>query len=95
MASNIFKKGVTLPQVEVLINADELMKLEFSRCIVLLEGKPPYKGKKVVYYEDPRFKDKSFMKIPEFDYLKRMMKTLPSNRVVHKVPVKMPWSKLD
>lgn len=73
-----------------LINADELMKLEFSRCIVLLEGKPPYKGKKVVYYEDPRFKDKSFMKIPEFDYLKKMMKTLPSNRVVHKVPVKTP-----
>lgn len=85
-ASNLSSQEISVS----LINADELMKLEFSRCIVLLEGKPPYKGKKVVYYEDPRFKDKSFMKIPEFDYLKRMMKTLPSNRVVHKVPVKTP-----
>lgn len=85
-ASNLSSQEISVS----LINADELMKLEFSRCIVLLEGKSPYKGKKVVYYEDPRFKDKSFMKIPEFDYLKRMMKTLPSNRVVHKVPVKTP-----
>lgn len=85
-ASNLSSQEISVS----LINADELMKLEFSRCIVLLEGKPPYKGKKVVYYEDPRFKDKSFMKIPEFDYLKKMMKTLPSNRVVHKVPVKTP-----
>ena len=85
-ASNLSSQEISVS----LVNPDELMKLEFSRCIVLLEGKPPYKGKKVVYYEDPRFKDKSFMKIPEFDYLKRMMKTLPSNRVVHKVPVKTP-----
>lgn len=85
-ASNLSSQEISVS----LINADELMKLEFSRCIVLLEGKPPYKGKKVVYYEDPRFKDKSFMKIPEFDYLKKMMKTLPSNRVVHKVPLKTP-----
>jgi type IV secretion system protein VirD4 len=27
---------------------------------------PPYKGKKVVYYQDPRFKDKAF-KIPAPD----------------------------
>lgn len=85
-ASNLSSQEISVS----LINADELMKLEFSRCIVLLEGKPPYKGKKVVYYEDPRFKDKSFMKIPEFDFLKKMMKTLPSNRVVHKIPVKTP-----
>lgn len=85
-ASNLSSQEISVS----LVNPDELMKLEFSRCVVLLEGKSPYKGKKVVYYEDPRFKDKSFMKIPEFDYLKKMMKTLPSNRVVHKVPVKTP-----
>lgn len=85
-ASNLSSQEISVS----LVNPDELMKLEFSRCIVLLEGKPPYKGKKVVYYEDPRFKDKSFMKIPEFDFLKKMMKTLPSNRVVHKIPVKTP-----
>ena len=67
-----------------LINSDELMKLDFSRCIVLLEGKAPYMGKKVVYYEDPRFKDKAFQNIPDFEYIKRMMKLLPSNKKVHK-----------
>lgn len=71
-----------------LINADELMKLEFSRCIVLLEGKSAYKGKKVVYYEDPRFKDKSFLAIPEYKKLENIMKSLPSNKIVHKLSEK-------
>lgn len=71
-----------------LINADELMKLEFSRCIVLLEGKSAYKGKKVVYYEDPRFKDKSFLPVPEYKKLENIMKSLPSNKIVHKVAEK-------
>lgn len=61
-----------------LINPDELMKLEFSRCIILLEGKPPYKGKKVVYYEDPRFKDHAFMKEPEFRDVMNGLEKLPS-----------------
>ena len=69
-----------------LINADELMKLEFSRCIVLLEGKPPYKGKKVVYYEDPRFKSKQFLPIPEFEKLAKVIRSLPSNRISHIAP---------
>ena len=47
------------------------MKLEFSRAIIMNQGMPPYKGKKVVYYEDPRFKDKAFLKIPEMDCIKR------------------------
>jgi len=64
-----------------LINPDELMKLEFSRCIVLLEGKPPYKGKKVVYYEDPRFRNKQFLPIPEVKKLEKTIRTLPSNRI--------------
>lgn len=71
-----------------LINPDELMKLEFSRCIVLLEGKPPYKGKKVVYYEDPRFKDKQFLEIPEFKKLEKRIRTLPSNRISRVAPKK-------
>ncbi len=64
-----------------LVNPDELTKLEFSRCIVLLEGKPPYKGKKVVYYEDPRFKNKQFLPIPEFKSLMKTVRRLPSNKV--------------
>ena len=83
-ASNLSSQEISVS----LVNADELMKLEFSRCIVLLEGMAPYKGKKVVYYEDPRFKDKAFQPIPEFEYLRKLMRTLPSNRMVHKTTEK-------
>jgi type IV secretion system protein VirD4 len=39
-----------------LINADEIMKLPPDQLVLLTQGKPPYIGKKCVYYEDPRFK---------------------------------------
>lgn len=82
---NMGSSNLSSQEISVsLINADELMKLDFSNCIVLLEGKPPYKGKKVVYYEDPRFKDKAWQPVPDFEYIKRMMKHLPSNKKVHK-----------
>ena len=71
-----------------LVNPDELMKLPFSRCVVLLEGKAAYKGKKVVYYEDPRFKDKAFMTIPDFAILMKVIKKLPSNSIIHGNPTK-------
>lgn len=67
-----------------LINPDELMKLEFSRAIIMNQGMPPYKGKKVVYYEDPRFKNKAFLEIPNMDWIRRQMKSLPSNKIKHK-----------
>ncbi len=62
-----------------LINPDELMKLEFSRAIIMNQGMPPYKGKKVVYYEDPRFKNKAFLKIPDSEWIMKQIKNLPSN----------------
>lgn len=61
-----------------LINPDELMKLEFSRAIIMNQGMPPYKGKKVVYYEDPRFKDKAFLPIPGMKWIRRKIRSLPS-----------------
>ena len=67
-----------------LINPDELMKLEFSRAIIMNQGMPPYKGKKVVYYEDPRFKNKAFLEVPSMDWIRRQMKSLPSNKIKHK-----------
>ena len=67
-----------------LINPDELMKLEFSRAIIMNQGMPPYKGKKVVYYEDPRFKNKAFLEIPSMDWIRHQMKSLPSNKIKHK-----------
>lgn len=63
-----------------LINPDELMKLEFSRAIIMNQGMPPYKGKKVVYYEDPRFKNKAFMKIPNIEWIMKQIEGLPSSR---------------
>lgn len=67
-----------------LINPDELMKLEFNRAIIMNQGMPPYKGKKVVYYEDPRFKRKSFMEIPSMAWIRRQIRTLPSNHTRQK-----------
>ena len=67
-----------------LINPDELMKLEFSRAIIMNQGMPPYKGKKVVYYEDPRFKTKAFMPVPDFKVIMNQIKGLPSNRRTNK-----------
>ena len=69
-----------------LINPDELMKLEFSRAIIMNQGMPPYKGKKVVYYEDPRFKTKAFMPIPDFKVIMSQIKGLPSNKATKHKP---------
>lgn len=66
-----------------LVNPDELMKMDFSRCIVFNGQMPPYKGKKVVYYEDPRFKDKAFGKVPEMNEIYSRLKKLPSHRRKH------------
>ncbi len=63
-----------------LINADELMKLEFNRAIIFNQGMPPYKGKKVVYYEDPRFKNKTFKEVPTMEQIKAKLKKLPSHK---------------
>jgi type IV secretion system protein VirD4 len=41
-----------------LINADEIMKLPPDQLVLLTQGKPPYIGKKCVYYEDRRFKER-------------------------------------
>lgn len=62
-----------------LISPDELMKLEFNRAIIFNQGMPPYKGKKVVYYEDKRFRNKAFMKVPEMALIQKGLRTLPSN----------------
>lgn len=63
-----------------LISPDELMKLEFSRVIVMNQGMPPYKGKKVVYYEDKRFKDKAFQKVPDHKLIMKKLNGLPGNK---------------
>lgn len=41
-----------------LINADEVMKLPPDQFILLTQGRPPYIGKKCVYYEQTPFKER-------------------------------------
>lgn len=41
-----------------LINADEVMKLPPDQLILLTQGRPAYIGKKCIYYEDKRFRDR-------------------------------------
>jgi type IV secretion system protein VirD4 len=43
-----------------LMNPDELMKLPPTEALILNQGMPPYIAKKVVYYQDPRFKDNAY-----------------------------------
>lgn len=71
-----------------LINPDELMKLEFNRAIIMNQGMSPYKGKKVVYYEDPRFKDKAFMPTPDIKDVSARLKKLPSRKKKHFIMTK-------
>lgn len=66
-----------------LINPDELMKLEFNRAIIFNQGMSPYKGKKVVYYEDPRFKNKAWLPVPEMKSVSGRLKKLPSHKKKH------------
>lgn len=68
-----------------LINPDELMKLQFNRAIIFNQGMAPYKGKKVVYYEDTRFKKLAFKKIPPLEILMDNINRLPSHRIKHNV----------
>ena len=62
-----------------LVSPDELMKLKFNRAIIMNQNMPPYKGKKVVYYEDPRFKDKAFLDEPTMKEIESRVKKLPSH----------------
>jgi type IV secretion system protein VirD4 len=42
------------------MNPDELMKLPPTEALILNQGMPPYIAKKVVYYQDKRFRDKAY-----------------------------------
>jgi type IV secretion system protein VirD4 len=43
-----------------LMNPDELMKLPPTEALILNQGMPPYIAKKVVYYQDKRFRNKAY-----------------------------------
>ncbi len=62
-----------------LINPDEVMKLPPDQFILLTQGRPPYLGKKCVYYEQSPFKDRLLP--PAFTDKKGAMKQCAHNVV--------------
>jgi type IV secretion system protein VirD4 len=80
--------GVSMSNVNIsdnvtgnnLINADELMKLDANECVIMAHGMPPYIGKKVVYYQDGRFAEKTKLEAPEnLEEMRKEIRDLPSN----------------
>lgn len=49
-----------------LINADEIMKLPHTDCLIFCHGMPPYRAKKCVFYDDPRFKTRVNIQTPKY-----------------------------
>lgn len=48
-----------------LINPDEVMRLPPTDLLVFSHGMPPYRGKKIIYYLDPRFKHSVNLPAPQ------------------------------
>jgi len=63
-----------------LMNPDELTKLDWNSLLLINNGMP-YIGKKVVYFDSPRFKDRANMSVPQKrkDLLSECV-NLPSNK---------------
>lgn len=53
-----------------LMNPDELMHLPPSEALIINQGMVAYIAKKVVYYDDPRFKNKAYSVRDEKDWLR-------------------------
>ena len=48
-----------------LINPDEIMRLPPTDLLVFAHGMPPYRGKKIIYYLDSRFRHIANLPVPE------------------------------
>lgn len=53
-----------------LMNPDELMHLPPNEALIMNQGMPAYIAKKVVYYDDPRFKNKAYSVREKKDWLR-------------------------
>jgi type IV secretion system protein VirD4 len=47
-----------------LLTADEVLRLPYDEAILLVSGMAPYRAKKVMYYLDPRFRDRAGLPPP-------------------------------
>ncbi len=50
-----------------LLTPGEVGQLSADSAIVMVGGMPPYLGKKVMYYQDPRFKERAWLPTPDND----------------------------
>jgi type IV secretion system protein VirD4 len=48
-----------------LLTAGEVLQLPGDEAIVMVGNMPPYRGKKVMYYQDRRFKERAWMAAPD------------------------------
>lgn len=53
-----------------LMNPDELMHLPPNEALIMNQGMPAYIAKKVVYYDDPRFRTKAYSVMDKKDWLR-------------------------
>jgi type IV secretion system protein VirD4 len=55
-----YSKSISVQEHSIdIINPDEAMKMTMDKMILLSQSRPPYQGKKCVYYEDERFKGRA------------------------------------
>jgi len=66
-----------------LMTVDELLRLPFEDFILITAGQYPYRGRKLMYYLDPRFKDR--VKLPTLANWSDQLQELPKRRL------QLPW----
>ena len=77
-----------------LMKPDELIKLPPNEAVIFNQGMPAYIAKKIVYYEDSRFKNKAYSKTTGFPppasrkELEKEIAALPSFRKAGAAPVR-------
>jgi type IV secretory pathway TraG/TraD family ATPase VirD4 len=47
-----------------LLMPDEILRLPYDEALLMIGGLPPYRAKKLMYYLDPRFRDRAWLKPP-------------------------------
>jgi type IV secretion system protein VirD4 len=48
-----------------LLMPDEILRLPYDEALLMVGGLPPYHAKKLMYYLDPRFRDRAWLKTPD------------------------------
>jgi type IV secretion system protein VirD4 len=48
-----------------LMMPDEILRLPYDEALLMVGGLPPYHAKKIMYYLDPRFRDRAWLRPPE------------------------------